>query len=103
MHVSDLSVAHVKTLKYLKEKSKSVILNCGYGKGYSVLEILRKFKKIKKNLNINFVQRREGDVAAVYSDTKRFKKTIKMKIKYNNIRKILKSSINWEKILKSRK
>ena len=48
MHVSDLSVAHVKALKYLKEKSKSIILNCGYGKGYSVLEILRMFKKIKK-------------------------------------------------------
>ena len=103
MHVSDLSVAHVKTLKYLKEKSKSVILNCGYGKGYSVLEILRMFKKIKKNLKINFVQRRKGDVAAVYSDTKKFKKTIKMKVKYSNIRKILKSSIKWEKILKNSK
>ncbi len=103
MHVSDLSVAHVKALKYLKEKSKSVILNCGYGKGYSVLEILRMFKKIKKNLNIKFVQRRKGDVAAVYSDTKKFKKTIKMKNKYNNIHKILNSSIKWEKILKNRK
>ncbi len=103
MHVSDLSVAHVKALKYLKEKSKSMILNCGYGKGYSVLEVLRKFKKIKKNLKINFVQRRKGDVAVVYSDTKKFKKTIKMKIKYNNIPKILKSSIKWERILKNRK
>ena len=103
MHVSDLSIAHVKALKYLKEKSKSVILNCGYGKGYSVLEILRIFRKIKRNLKIKFVKRRKGDVAAVYSDTKKFKKTIKMKIKYNNISKILKSSIKWEKILKNRK
>ena len=103
MHVSDLSVAHIKALKYLKEKSKSIILNCGYGKGYSVLEVLRIFKKIKKNLKINFVQRRKGDVAVVYSDTKKFKKTIKMKIKYNNIPKILKSSIKWEKILNNRK
>ena len=100
MHVSDLSIAHIKALKYLNEKSKSVILNCGYGKGYSVLEILR---KIKKNLKIKFAKRRKGDVAAVYSDTKKFKKTIKMKIKYNNIHKILKSSIKWEKILKNRK
>ena len=50
-----------------------------------------------------FSPRRKGDVAAVYSDTKKFKKTIKMKIKYKNIRKILKSSIKWEKILKNRK
>ena len=64
---------------------------------------MRIFKRIKKNLKIIFVQRRKGDVAAVYSDTKKFKKTIKMKIKYNNIRKILKSSIKWEKILKNRK
>ena len=103
MHVYDLSVAHIKALKYLKEKSKSVILNCGYGKGYSVLEVLRIFKKIKKNLKIKFVERRKGDVNAVYADTKKFKKTIKMKIKYNNIRKILESSIKWEKILKNRK
>ena len=103
MHVSDLAVAHVKALKYLKEKSKSIILNCGYGRGYSVLEILRMFKKIKKDLKINFVRRRKGDVAAVYSDTKKFKKTIKLKIKHNNIHKILKSSIKWEKILENRK
>ena len=103
MHVSDLSVIHVKALEYLKEKSKSIILNCGYGRGYSVLEILKMFQKIKKTLKINFVQKRKGDVAAVYSDTKKLKKTIKMKIKHNNIDKILKSSIKWEKILKNRK
>ena len=100
MHVSDLSVAHVKALNYIKEKSNSIILNCGYGKGYSVLEILRMFQKIKKNLKINFVQKRKGDISAVYADTKKFKKTIKMKFKHNNIHKILKSSIKWEKISK---
>ncbi len=103
MHVSDLSVAHVKVLKYLEEKSESTILNCGYGKGYSVLEILKKFKKIKKNLKINFVQKRKGDVTAVYSDTKKFQKTIKMKMRYNNILKILKSSLKWEKTLQKPK
>ena len=58
---------------------------------------------MKKNLRINFVQRRKGDVAAVYSNTKKFKKTLNMSMKYNNIHKILKSSIKWERILKRRK
>ncbi len=103
MHVSDLSIAHIKALKFLKYKSKSITLNCGYGKGYSVLEILKIFQKMKKNLKINFVQRRRGDVAAVYSNTKKFRKTFKMSMKYDNIHKILKSSIKWERILKKRK
>ena len=103
MHVSDLSIAHIKALKFLKEKSKSITLNCGYGKGYSVLEILNIFQKMKKNLKINFVERRRGDVAAVYSNTKKFKKIFNMNMKYDNIHKILKSSIKWERILKKRK
>ena len=103
MHVYDLSVAHIKALRFLREKSKSITLNCGYGKGYSVLHILKIFQKMKKNLRINFAQRRRGDVAAVYSNTKKFKKTLNMSMKYNNIHKILKSSIKWERILKRRK
>tara|TARA_Y100000768_G_C23961435_1_gene675607 strand:- start:959 stop:1939 length:981 start_codon:yes stop_codon:yes gene_type:complete len=103
MHVSDLSIAHIKALKFLRDKSKSITLNCGYGKGYSVLEILKIFKKMRKNLKINFVQRRRGDIAAVYSNTKKLRKTFNMSMKYDNIYKILKSSIKWEKILKKRK
>ena len=45
MHVSDLSSAHIKALKFINNKSKSIILNCGYGKGYSVLEIVKILKK----------------------------------------------------------
>tara|TARA_B100002052_G_scaffold240396_1_gene224654 strand:- start:25 stop:1005 length:981 start_codon:yes stop_codon:yes gene_type:complete len=103
MHVYDLSIAHIKALRFLREKSKSITLNCGYGKGYSVLEILKIFKKMRKNLKINFVKRRRGDVAAVFSNTKKFKKTLKMRMNYDDIHKILKSSMKWERILKNRK
>ena len=58
---------------------------------------------MKKNLKINFVQRRKGDIAAVYSNTKKLRKTFKMSMKYDNIYKILKSSIKWERILKKGK
>ncbi len=101
IHVSDLAEIHLKGLNYLINNRKSFILNCGYGKGYSVLQIVKKFKKIKKNLKINIVNRRPGDIAKVYSNTKKFKKLIKWKPKYNNINKIIKSAINWEKKLKT--
>ncbi len=99
MHVSDLSSAHIKALKFINNKSKSIILNCGYGKGYSVLEIVKIFKKMNKNLKINFTKKRMGDVGSVFANTKKFNKTLKLKMKYNSIEKILASSIKWEKII----
>ena len=99
MHVSDLSSAHIKALKFINNKSKSIILNCGYGKGYSVLEIVKIFKKMNKNLKINFTKKRMGDVGSVFANTKKFNKTLKLKMKYNSIEKILASSIKWEKIM----
>ena len=101
IHVADLADIHIRGIDYLKKTKKSFILNCGYGKGYSVLQIANKFKKIKKNTQINFMNRRPGDIAQVYSDTKKFKKLLKWKPKYNNINKIIKSAINWEKKLKN--
>ena len=99
MHVSDLSAAHIKALNFINNKSKSITLNCGYGKGYSVLEIVKIFKKINKNLKITFTKRRLGDVGSVFANTKKFNKTLKLKMKYNSIKKILESSIKWEKII----
>ncbi len=99
IHVTDLADIHIKGLSYLVKNKKSFILNCGYGKGYSVLQLANKLKKINKNLKINFIKRRPGDVSQVFSDTKKFKKILKWKPRYNNIDKIIKSAINWEKKL----
>ncbi len=99
IHVSDLADIHIKIIKFLIKKKKSIILNCGYGMGYSVKEISHIFKKFKKNLKINYQKRRLGDVSSVYSDDAKLFKTIKWKPKFNNINKIIKSSIIWEKKL----
>jgi len=103
IHVSDLADIHIKALNYLNKNKKSFILNCGYGEGYSVLEIVNIFNKIKKNLKINYKKRRPGDIAQIYSNTKKFNKLIKWKPKYNNINKIIKSAIKFEKKIKSLK
>ncbi|MDB9739670.1 UDP-glucose 4-epimerase GalE, partial [Candidatus Pelagibacter sp.] len=100
IHVSDLANIHVKALKYINKNSKSLILNCGYGRPYSVLEIANFFKKKKKNTQINYKKRRPGDIAEVYSNNKKLYKILKLKPKYNNLEYILESAYNWEKIIK---
>ena len=96
IHVSDLADIHVKSIKYLTKNKKSILLNCGYGKGYSVQQIIDIFKKIKKGVKVHYKKRRPGDIAQVYADTKKFKKILKWKPKYNNITKIILSAIKWE-------
>jgi UDP-glucose 4-epimerase len=99
VHVSDLADIHIKSLSQINAKSKSIVLNCGYGKGYSVLDIVNIFKKMNKKLIIQFAKRRPGDIAQVYADIKKLKKILKWKPKYNDLKKILKSAFKWEKIL----
>ena len=99
VHVSDLADIHIKGLKYLKDNQKSFILNCGYGKGYSVQQIVNIFKKIKKNVEVQYQKRRPGDITQVYANNKKFKKILMWRPKYNNIKLIIKSAIKWEKKL----
>ncbi len=94
--MSDLVDIHIKTLKYINTKTKSLILNCGYGKGYSVLDIVKIFKKNNNRLMINYKSRRIGDVDKIYADIKKIKSILKWKPKHNDIKKIIKSSIKWE-------
>ena len=99
IHVSDLADIHILALKKISSSKKSLILNCGYGKGYSVKEIVEIFKKIKKGVIVKYKKKRIGDVAQIYSDNSKLKKILKWKPKFNNIQTILKSAIKWEKKL----
>ena len=99
IHVSDIADIHDMCIDYLNKNFKSNIFNCGYERGYSVLEISKIFKKLKKNTIIKFGKRRSGDVGQVFANSSKFKKIFKWKPKYNDIKKILISSIKWEKKL----
>jgi len=98
IHVSDLAAIHLKALEVLNKKKNSFLINCGYGKGTSVLEIANLFKKnINKFTKINFKKARKGEISISYSNTDKMKKILKWRPKYNNINLILKNAINWEK------
>jgi len=101
IHVYDLAYAHYKSAIYLLKHNKSNIFNCGYGKGYSVLQVIRKFNKInKKKIKIKFGNRRKGDIYKLVAKANKIKKNLKWNPKYNSLKKILLSSLEWEKKLK---
>jgi len=100
IHVSDLSEIHIKILKKIEKIKKSIILNCGYGKGTSVKQVVDKFIKIsKKNANVIMYKKRPTDITSSIADNNNLKKFIKWKPKYNNLNLIIKSCLNWEKKL----
>ena len=100
IHVSDIADIHLKILLKLNKLSKSVVLNCGYAKGISVKEVIREFKKYsKKKVILKFLPKREGDMERITANTKKLKRFINWKPKYNNLNLIVKSCIKWEKKL----
>ena len=101
IHVSDLASIHLKSLEVLNKKKKSFLINCGYGKASSVLEIANLFKKnINKLTKINFKKARKGEIVLSYSNADKMKKILNWKPKYNDINLILKNAIKWENKLK---
>jgi UDP-glucose 4-epimerase len=69
IHVVDLAEGHVAALRFLDEKKRSVTVNLGTGRGYSVLEAVKAFERASgKRIALEFAPRRAGDVAACYAD-----------------------------------
>ena len=100
IHVSDLAEVHIKVLNKIDKINKSAILNCGYNKGISVLEVVNEFKKYnKKNFEISYLNRRPGDMEVIVANNKKLKKFIKWRPEFKSTSKIVESCIKWEKKL----
>ena len=97
IHVSDLADIHIKVLQFVLEKKQSEIFNCGYGKGYSVKDVLNVTNSLCKNrINILNAPRRPGDAEMVVSDIGKLKRMIDWTPKYNTLDFIIKTAIDWE-------
>lgn len=69
IHVTDLAAGHLGALRYLNERGRSITVNLGTGRGYSVLEVVKAFERANgKSVPIEIVGRRPGDVAASFAD-----------------------------------
>ena len=92
IHVSDIAEIHLKVLEKINKVNQSKILNCGYNKGTSVLEVAKEFKKqSKKNVKIINLPKRKSDLAKIIADNKKLHKFIKWKPKYNMLKTMFKS------------
>ena len=97
IHVSDLADIHIKVLEYMIENKKSEIFNCGYGRGYSVKEVLDAANKICNNkIKVQNGARRAGDAEILVSDIVKLKRMIDWTPKYNKLDFIIKTAIDWE-------
>ncbi len=100
IHVMDLANIHILSLGHLIKTKKSEIFNCGYGKGYSVMEVVKTLNKIlRRKIPVLYGPRRKGDLTSVVADVSKIKKTMRWKPKFDKLELIIKSSLSWEKKL----
>ena len=98
IHVEDLAEIHLLTAKLLLKNRIFKIYNCGYGHGFSVKQILKRFSYIsKKKMKFKIGKRRPKDIIVSVANPKRLIKFTKWKPRYNNLSHIVKSSLKWYK------
>ncbi len=101
IHVSDISEAHVLSLKYLMEGGGSRVYNCGYGHGFSVREVVEAVKRVTGvDFPVVEVGRREGDPPCLVADSSRIRRELSWKPKYDDLDYIIETAWRWEKKLK---
>ena len=101
IHVSDLANAHVLALEALIESpDRSLTMNCGYGRGYSVLEVLDAVDRVTNNkIQRALSPRRAGDPDSLISDNARIKATLPWQPKYADLETIVQHALAWERKL----
>lgn len=103
IHVEDLAAAHLKALNYLRDGGKSTTLNCGYGHGYSVREVLDTVEKVHgKKLNIIEESRRAGDPPQLIASAEKIRQQLGWEPKHNDLEFIVKTTLAWEKKLQAK-
>jgi len=105
IHVADLASAHIHALDYLRKGGESTRLNCGYGHGYSVRDVLNTVQKVN-GADIKIIEhpRRAGDPPELIANVDKIHNTLDWTPKYDDLEKIVATAINWEKhLLKKQK
>ncbi len=99
IHVDDLARAHIDALIYLdRDSASSQILNCGYGQGYSVRQVIEKVKEISGvDFTVIEAERRAGDPACVIAGAERITQTLGWQPRYNDLDIIVRTALEWEK------
>ncbi|PMP94220.1 MAG: UDP-glucose 4-epimerase GalE [Thermodesulfobacterium geofontis] len=97
IHVMDLAEAHILAMEYLLSKRENLVLNCGYGRGFSVREVVSTVKKVTGvDFKVIETSRRPGDPPILIADNTKIKEILKWRPKYNSLEDIIKDTWQWE-------
>ena len=103
IHVSDLVQAHCDALAYLRAGGDSLTLNCGYGRGFSVLEVIDTVKRVSGvDFTVELAPRRLGDPARVVAAPDRARSVLKWQPHFEDLGTIVSHALAWERKLLSR-
>lgn len=104
IHVEDLAKAHVMALAYMAGGGESQILNCGYGRGFSVKEVIGAVKRIAEmDFAVTEVGRRAGDPAALMADNEKIRAILDWTPAFNDLDQIVATALAWERHWQTRK
>jgi UDP-glucose 4-epimerase len=102
IHVEDLARAHVDALRYLEKGGASETFNCGYGRGFSVREVLRMVEKVSgMKLRVEDGARRAGDAAELVAEAGKVGKVLGWGPRHDELEVICSSAYRWEAKLRS--
>jgi UDP-glucose 4-epimerase len=103
IHVEDLATAHIDALAYLRQGGKPATLNCGYGHGYSVREVLRAVEKAnQKRLTVTEEPRRAGDPPELIAVADEIRRVLGWTPKFDDLDTIVRTSLAWERKIAAR-
>ena len=103
IQISDLIAAHMAALKHLRDGGDRLTLNCGYGRGYSVLEVVDMVKKVSGvDFKVNIAGRRAGDPAAIIARADRVRAELGWRPQFDDLGEIVRQALDWERRLHNR-
>lgn len=103
IHVTDLARAHSAALDHLRSGGANGTFNCGYGHGFSVLEVIDAVKKVSgRDFRVQAAPRRAGDPAGLVADNSRIRETLGWSPALDDLATIVRHALTWEESLRSR-
>jgi UDP-glucose 4-epimerase len=103
IHVSDLVAAHMQALTHLSDGGESLVVNCGYGHGYSVSEVIDTVRTVSgRPIEARIAPRRAGDPVAIVADSSRIRSRLGWEPRYDDLSKIVEHTLRWETMLRER-
>jgi len=98
IHVEDLATAHLDALTYLRDGGESTVLNCGYGHGYSVREVLAAVERANgQSLTVSEEERRAGDPPELVAVAERIREVLGWTPRFDDLDTIVRTSLEWER------